>query len=56
MNKEEIFKIIQDYISDPPLMLIGTGLTIPAGIPGMKELGKYLQKNLDDKYSKDRNW
>ena len=29
MEKEQIFKMIQDYTSNPPLILAGTGLTIP---------------------------
>lgn len=42
MKKEEIFNIIQEYTSNPPLILVGTGLSIPAGIPGMAELADYL--------------
>lgn len=56
MNKEEIFKTIQEYITDVPLILIGTGASIPVGIPGMGKLSKYLLDNLDSKYSSRRNW
>lgn len=56
MNKEDIFRTIQEYITDVPLMLIGTGASIPVGIPGMNELANYLQDKLDSKYSSDTNW
>ena len=46
MNKEEIFEKIQEYTSDIPLLLIGTGASIPVGIPGMAELANYLLDNL----------
>ena len=56
MDKEQIFKTIQDYTSNPPLILAGTGLTIPVGIPGMWELAEYLQAQLDDKYKTNPTW
>lgn len=56
MNKEDIYKIIQEYLSDVPLMLVGTGASIPVGIPGMKELAQYLLDNLEDKYFEDADW
>lgn len=56
MNKEEIFKTIQEYTTDVPLILIGTGASIPVGIPGMAELAQYLLDNLDPKYSSNTNW
>ena len=31
-NKDYIFRTIQSYITDPPLILAGTGISIPAGI------------------------
>lgn len=56
MEKEEIFKIIQEYTSNPPLILAGTGLTIPVGIPGMSDLADYLRKQLDEKYKNNPMW
>lgn len=56
MEKEEIFKVIQEYTSNPPLILAGTGLTIPIGIPGMGALADYLREKLDDKYEADSAW
>ena len=56
MEKEQIFKMIQDYTSNPPLILAGTGLTIPVGIPGMGALAEYLRERLDEKYKTDPAW
>lgn len=56
MNKDDIFRTIQEYTTDVPLLLIGTGASIPVGIPGMPELADYLLDNLDSKYSSDKNW
>lgn len=56
MNKNDIFRVIQEYITDVPLLLIGTGASIPVGIPGMPELANYLMDNLDSKYSSDTDW
>lgn len=56
MEKEEIFRIIQEYTSNPPLILAGTGLTIPVGIPGMRTLADYLREQLDDKYKANSVW
>ena len=56
MEKEEIFQVIQEYTSNPPLILAGTGLTIPVGIPGMGDLAKYLREQLDDKYRANPSW
>ena len=56
MNKEDIFRTIQEYTTDVPLVLIGTGASIPVGVPGMPELANYLMDNLDSKYSSDTNW
>ena len=56
MEKEEIFRIIQEYTSNPPLILAGTGLTIPVGIPGMGALADHLCEQLDDKYQLNPSW
>ena len=56
MEKEEIFSMIQEYTSNPPLILAGTGLTIPVGIPGMGALANHLRKQLDDKYKANPSW
>jgi len=56
MEQNEIFKVAQQYLRDVPLMLIGTGGTIPYGIPGMKELAEYLINSLGEKYKADPQW
>lgn len=56
MKKEEIFRVIQEYTSNPPLILAGTGLTIPVGIPGMWALADYLREELDEKYKTNTSW
>lgn len=56
MEINEFFRIAQQYVRDVPLMLIGTGGTIPYGIPGMKELSEHLIASLDDKYNADMQW
>lgn len=56
METEEIFIKIQKAVRDVPLILIGTGGTIPYGIPGMKELADFLIKELDAKYNTDEEW
>lgn len=55
-KKEYTFSTIQKYITDTPVVLAGTGISIPAGIPGMNKLSKYLQANLKDKYAENSNW
>ena len=56
MEKKEIFRVIQEYTSNPPLILAGTGLTIPVGIPGMGALASYLREQLDEKYKTNSSW
>lgn len=51
-----LFKMVQQYTQDVPLLLIGTGGTIPYGIPGMGELAEHLISALDDKYKTDHGW
>lgn len=56
MENNDIFKKIQEYVSDVPLILFGTGGTMPYGIPGMGKLSEFLIKNLNDKYDDDEGW
>ena len=46
MTKDEIFKFIQNAVSAPPLILVGSGGSAPHGLPSMKELGDYLSMAL----------
>lgn len=56
MTDAEIFKTIQKYIENVPLILIGTGGTIPYGIPGMPKLAEYLITQLHEKYIMNCEW
>jgi hypothetical protein len=56
MTDAEIFRIIQKYVENVPLILIGTGGTIPYGIPGMTKLAEYLILQFHDKYKMDSEW
>lgn len=55
-KKDMVFKMVQAYTTDTPVVLAGTGLSIPAGIPGMNKLSKHLQSNLKEKYAENINW
>jgi len=56
MDQGDVFKIIQKYTQDVPLILIGTGGTIPYGIPGMTQLAEHLIAHVGVKYNSDKNW
>lgn len=56
MTEDEIFKVVQKYLENVPLILVGTGGTIPYGIPGMSQLSQYLLNELDCKYKADDEW
>jgi len=56
MEKSKIFEMIQKYLIDVPVLLIGTGVTIPMGIPGMWDLSKHLCKSLGEKYENCPTW
>lgn len=56
MEKDKIFQSVQKALSTPPLILVGTGGTIPHGISGMEKLAEWLIKELDGKYSGEVCW
>lgn len=56
MDQELVFKIVQKNLENVPLVLIGTGGTIPYGIPGMSELAFHLIDQLDLKYKSVSEW
>lgn len=56
LDKSTAFKMVQDYLNDTPLLLLGTGASIPVGIPGMPLLAQHLRSELSDKYKTDTNW
>lgn len=56
MGKNDVFKAVQDLMRNPPLFLIGTGGSIPYGLPGMSELAARLETELTPKYNGDPVW
>lgn len=56
MTIDTTFKKIQKIVGDVPVILAGTGASIPHGIPGMPRLACYLQKELCAKYVSDASW
>lgn len=56
LDKSTIFKAVQDYLNDTPLLLLGTGASIPVGIPGMLSLAEHLRDRLSVKYKTNSNW
>lgn len=56
MDKNMLFKMVQQYTEDKPLLLVGTGGTMPYGIPGMNKLTEHLISALGDKYKSDIGW
>ncbi|CAM4453968.1 SIR2 family protein [Paenibacillus typhae] len=56
MELNTVFKLVQKFTQDVPLILMGTGGTIPYGIPGMFQLSEHLITQLGPKYSFDNEW
>jgi len=56
LDKDKLYARIQKQLSDVPLILIGTGGTIPDGISGMELLAEELIVKLGEKYSGDKAW
>lgn len=56
MDKGDIFKEVQDKLRDVPLFLVGTGGSIPYGLPGMKRLAEHLETSLTPKYRGVAQW
>ena len=40
MTKDEIYKLIQVFLNNPPVVIWGSGATIAYGLPSMDELNK----------------
>lgn len=52
----DVFKEVQEIIYKRPLLFIGTGGSIPYGIPGMDRLCEYLREELSPRYSAEHAW
>lgn len=46
MDIDEIYKTIQEYLKEPPLVIWGSGATIEFGLPGMGRLKEEISKAL----------
>ena len=46
-KKDAIFLIIQKMLEKPPVIIWGSGATIPFGLPSMQDLNKTISRNQD---------
>ena len=53
--KENIFKIVQDFLKNPPLIVWGSGATISFGLPSMADLNNALKEKIADFDSSNDN-
>lgn len=64
MEKNQIYKLIQEYLKDPPVVIWGSGATAGFGLPSMQDLNGALKSqfpsfnesnnNLEDELGKDK--
>ena len=47
-KKDAIFLIIQKMLEKPPVIIWGSGATIPFGLPSMQDLNKMLSEKVKD--------
>jgi len=47
-KKDDIFRIIQKMLEKPPVIIWGSGATIPFGLPSMQDLNKMLSEKVKD--------
>ena len=50
--KERVFTIIQNYLKTPPVIIWGSGATVPFGLPSMNTLNGILKDNISE-FDKD---
>ena len=53
-KKDKIFKLVQKFLKNPPVIIWGSGATIPYGLPSMEDLKQSLKPELG-KLGKDAN-
>ena len=46
--KERVFTIIQNYLKTPPVIIWGSGATIPFGLPSMGKLNDIIKENIPE--------
>ena len=55
-DKDKMFTLVQKYLLDVPVILMGTGVTVPMGIPGMWKLSEHLKQSLNHNYGHSDDW
>ena len=45
MGLNDVAKIIQEYLADSPLVVLGSGASVPYGLPTMSGLADVLRKD-----------
>ena len=56
MDLDEIFRIVQKAMQNPPLILVGSGGSAPYGLPTMSKLANHLKDSLGLRYQDDYYW
>lgn len=56
MDENEILLSLQDFLRKRPVILAGSGLTIPLGLPSMGALAEELDKNLSADATHQEEW
>src|SRR5690554_2369246 len=46
MDKEAFFKRVQQYVAEIPLIVLGSGASVPFGVPTMGQLADKLKKDI----------
>lgn len=54
MGKDQIYKLIQEYLKDPPVVIWGSGATVDFGLPSMQNLNDALKSQFPS-FNKDNN-
>ncbi|QDO94662.1 SIR2 family protein [Formosa sediminum] len=55
MEKEAIYKQLQAWTNNIPLIILGSGASVPFNLPSMWVLGDYIKKSIKFSDSKDQN-
>ncbi len=56
MELNDFFKAVQEIMQKNPLLLVGTGGSMPYGIPGMSDLCEHLKEELSPGFAADYAW
>lgn len=55
MDIDSLIKLLQDWTNRVPLIILGSGATVPFGLPTMGELGDYLKNSISFSDKLDQN-